>query len=313
LGITPKAGEYGEGRAQSERKSLTDRYFMSAELIPALCGGPELQHQIRKAKANSSKDYFDVWWLGQSGFLIQWDGKCLLFDPYLSDSLTKKYAATAKPHVRLSELVIDPLLLDCVDLVTSSHNHTDHLDGETLIPLLKANKAVSFVIPEANRDFVTGRLHCDRNFPLGLSDGEHVEVKGFTFHGIPSAHNTVERDEKARPKFMGYVVQFGKFAVYHSGDTLWFDGLEKILKPFNVDVAFLPINGNDPARGVAGNLNASEAVLLGKAIDAGVVIPHHYNMFAFNTADPNDFVREAKTLQQAYAVLRHGERWTGRK
>ena len=41
-----------------------------------------------------------------------------------------------------------------------------------------------------------------------------------------------------------------------------------LLKPFDVDVALLPINGNDPARGVAGNLNAKEAAELGKAIDA---------------------------------------------
>jgi L-ascorbate metabolism protein UlaG (beta-lactamase superfamily) len=30
-----------------------------------------------------------LWWLGLSGFLIQWQGHHLLLDPYLSDSLTK--------------------------------------------------------------------------------------------------------------------------------------------------------------------------------------------------------------------------------
>jgi L-ascorbate metabolism protein UlaG (beta-lactamase superfamily) len=109
---------------------------------------------------------------------------------------------------------------------------------------------------------------------------------------------------------MGYVVQFGNFAVYHSGDTLWFDGLEKILKPFKVDVAFLPINGNDPSRGVAGNLNASEAARLGKEIGARLVIPHHYNMFEFNTADPKDFATKAKKNQQPYVILKLGEKWT---
>ena len=39
-----------------------------------------------------------------------------------------------------------------------------------------------------------------------------------------------------------------------------------LLKPFAVDVALLPINGNDPARKVAGNLNCKEAAELGKAI-----------------------------------------------
>jgi L-ascorbate metabolism protein UlaG (beta-lactamase superfamily) len=282
---------------------------MADELIPAFCKGLALQQQIHRAKENAREDYLDVWWLGQSGFLIQWNATCLLFDPYLSDSLTKKYASTTKPHVRLSELVIEPHLLDCIDIVTSSHNHTDHLDGETLIPLLKVNRDISFVIPEANRDFIADRVQCDRDFPIGLNDGEKTEINGFTFHGLPAAHNTIERDENGRSKFMGYVVQFGKFAVYHSGDTLWFDGLDKILESYHLDVAFLPINGNDPSRGVAGNLNSSEAALLGKQIHARFVIPHHYDMFAFNTADPKDFAREAKKHHQPYAIIKPGEKW----
>src|SRR5690606_13051829 len=98
--------------------------------------------------------------------------------------------------------------------------------------------------------------------------------------------------------------------VYHSGDTLWFEGLEKILAPFNIDVAFLPINGNDPARGVAGNLGAAEAAALGKVINAGCVIPHHYHMFEFNTADPSTFIKEATKQQQPHVVLEHGEKWS---
>lgn len=283
---------------------------MGGNLIPAFCKGLALNQQIRLAKENTQEDYFDVWWLGQSGFLLQWNGRCLLFDPYLSDSLTKKYATTNKPHIRMGELVIDPHLLDFIDIVTSSHNHTDHLDGETLIPLLKANPNISFVIPEANRGFIADRVKCDLNFPIGLNDGEQIEVKQFTFHGIPAAHNTLERDEKGRSKFMGYVVQFGKFSVYHSGDTLWYDGLDKMLKPFHIDIAFLPINGNDPLRGVAGNLNASEAALLGKQIHARFVIPHHYDMFAFNTADPKDFSDQAKMHHQPYVILKLGEKFT---
>ena len=35
---------------------------------------------------------FRLWWLGQSGFLLQWQGVHVLLDPYLSDSLTRKYS-----------------------------------------------------------------------------------------------------------------------------------------------------------------------------------------------------------------------------
>ena len=279
-------------------------------LIPARCKDEALQREIQQALNTDGTDSFDIWWLGQSGFLLQWNRMCVLFDPYLSDSLTKKYATTNKPHVRMSERVIDPRLLNSVDIVTSSHNHTDHLDAETLGPLLEVNPGITFIIPEANRHFVHERTGCKEDFPIGLADGMSTTLKGFTFHGIPAAHNEIERDEKGRCKFLGYVVQFGKFAVYHSGDTLWHETLDTLLKPFQVDVAFLPINGNEPARGVAGNLNAAEAAQLGKAVSARFVIPHHYNMFTFNTADPQHFIMEADKIGQKYIVPALGEKIT---
>ncbi len=277
------------------------------ELVPAFCKGGELQKQIREAKRKASRDSFDLWWLGQSGFLLQWNGTCVLFDPYLSDSLTTKYEGTTKQHVRISELVIKPYLLDCIDIVTSSHNHTDHLDAETLIPLLKANPGIKFIIPEANRHFVCDRVKCDHSFPLGLNDEDHLQIDQFTFYGVPAAHNEIERDEKGRCKFMGFIVKFGKWAIYHSGDTLLYDGMVEVLKPFQVDVTFLPINGHDPLRKVAGNLNAKEAAWLGKQIAAKLVIPHHYDLFEFNTADPKNFEREAELVNQPFVVLKLGQ------
>lgn len=75
--------------------------------------------------AGDGEDLFHLWWLGQSGFLLKWNGHHLLFDPYLSDSLTRKYEGTDQPHVRMTELVVDPARLDFVKTVTSSHNNTN--------------------------------------------------------------------------------------------------------------------------------------------------------------------------------------------
>lgn len=255
----------------------------------------------------SDAQQFQLWWLGQSGFLLQWQGKRVLFDPYLSDSLTHKYAQTNKPHVRISERVIDPALLQGINILTSSHNHTDHLDAETLQPILANNPQVTFVIPEANRDFVVERVGCAQDFPLGLNEGQSLQLGIFTLHGVPAAHNELERDDRGNCRFMGYVLEFGPWKIYHSGDTLWYPGMVETLKPFQVDIALLPINGNDPARGVAGNLNAQEAVELGLAIDAKLVIPHHYDLFAFNTADSQTFIDHAEKMGQPYKVLALGE------
>ena len=53
-----------------------------------------------------------------------------------------------------------------------------------------------------------------------------------------------------------------------------------------------------------------EAVQLAKQIDAKLVIPHHYNMFTFNTEDPEKFVQIAKKARQHYRVLKCGQRWS---
>lgn len=277
-------------------------------MIPAIIKDEALLQQVQQHETD--KDHFHIWWLGQSGYLLLWQGKKILIDPYLSDSLTKKYADTNKPHIRMSERVIDPALLKNILVVSSSHNHTDHLDAETLIPLISNNPDITFIIPEANRSFVAERVKISPLFPKGLNDGQQITVDDFTFHAIPAAHNTIDRNEKGQCKYLGYIIQFGKWTIYHSGDTLWYAGLENILSSFKPDLGLLPINGNDPARGVAGNLNTEEAATLGKTATIKHIIPCHYHMFTFNTANPEDFAKKAKSLQQDYTILTIGSHWS---
>jgi L-ascorbate metabolism protein UlaG (beta-lactamase superfamily) len=256
---------------------------------------------------------FRLWWLGQSGFLLQWQGIHVLLDPYLSDSLTRKYAQTDKPHTRMTELVIDPGRLSFVDVATSTHNHTDHLDAGTLGPILAGNPGLKLVVAQANRSFVAERLGIDPAIPVGADDGTSVEVAGIRFSGLASAHETIERDEQGRARFLGYVLQFGGWTIYHSGDTVRYPGMAEKLKPFAIDVALLPINGRAPERRVPGNLFGREAAELAKDIGAGLVIPCHYDMFEFNTASPEDFVRKCREFGQPHKVLRCGERWESKK
>ena len=250
-----------------------------------------------------------IWWLGQSGFLVRCGGKTLLLDPYLSDSLTLKYANTDKPHVRMTERVLAPELLTGIDVVTSSHNHTDHLDADTLKPLRRANPKMALVIPEANREFVANRLGISLSEPIGLDDGGSANVAGFEFHGIAAAHNELECDAAGHHKFVGYIIRANGWTLYHSGDTLSYSGLAEKLRRFAIDVAFLPINGNRPERRVAGNLDGREAAHLAHDAGARWVVPCHYDMFDFNTASPDEFIAECKRLGQAHRVMRAGEGW----
>jgi len=262
--------------------------------------------------ADARKDWeqFHLWWVGQSGFLLQWRGRHLLFDPYLSDSLTKKYANTDKPHARMTECVVAPERLKVIDVVTSSHNHTDHLDAETLVPLLRGNPNLELVIPEANREFVVDRLQVPAELPRGLDAGQFTTVAGFKIHAVPAAHEELEKDATGRHKFLGYVVEFDGRFVYHSGDTVLYGAMADWLRRWPIDVALLPINGRAPERRVAGNLWGREAAQLARDIGARWAIPCHYEMFEFNTVTPNEFVAGCRHLNQPHCVLRAGERWS---
>jgi L-ascorbate metabolism protein UlaG (beta-lactamase superfamily) len=274
---------------------------------------PVLQDDAFIADVLAARDFpndVHLWWLGQSGFLVQWQGHHLLLDPYLSDSLTHKYAATDKPHVRMTERVIAPDRLNFIDVVTSSHNHTDHLDKETLAALLRVNPKLQLVVPEANRSFVCDRLGLVLETPRGMDAGDRKHFGIFEIEAVPAAHPTLEHDEWGRHRFLGYIFRCGEFTIYHSGDTMLYDGMEAKLSCHECDVALLPINGDHPSRRVAGNLDGVQAASLARSIGAKMVIPCHYEMFEFNTASPDEFVHECERLGQRYRLLRAGERWS---
>ena len=270
----------------------------------AILKDDELLADIERARGEKRHR---VWWLGQSGFLVYTPEATILFDPYLSDSLTKKYAGTDKPHTRLTEQVIAPERLTGIDVITSSHNHTDHLDVETLGPLFAANPQAKLVIPRANRAFVLERLGDVAARLVEIDAGESVAVGEVTLHGIPSAHNECERDEHGCCKFLGFIAQLGGRTIYHTGDTMMHDELVPALQPFQIDLAFLPINGFVPERRVAGNLDGREAAELAHQLGMGLVLPHHFEMFAFNTVTPELFIGECERLGQAYRVIGNGE------
>lgn len=272
------------------------------------------------ARRDDHSDTLYLWWLGQSGFLMQCHGRHVLFDPYLSDSLTTKYAKTDKPHVRMSERVVAPERLDFIDVITSTHGHTDHLDGETLGPIGRAVKArqiwnghspltatePQLLHPDAIDSLVKERVGESWWMRQGMDAWEQATVNKMQFTAVPAAHDTIELAANGHHRYLGYVCQYRGHTIYHSGDTVVYDGMVENLRSFGtIDVAILPINGK------VGNMNGVDAARLAKAIGAKVVIPCHYDMFEFNTADPYaEFVPECERIGQRYRVLRLGERWS---
>jgi L-ascorbate metabolism protein UlaG (beta-lactamase superfamily) len=251
-----------------------------------------------------------VWWLGQSGFLIKSGFGTLVIDPYLSEHLTHKYEGTARPHVRMTAAPLRGHDLRGADLILASHKHSDHLDPGTVPELMAASPEARLVLPDAIVEHARGLgLPADRI--VGLDAGQTFVHRGFSVRAVPSAHEGLDTDERGRHLYLGFVVEADGRRLYHSGDSLAYDGLADNLGPGPFDVLFLPINGRDPARGVPGNMSAAEAVDLACRVRPRFVVPHHYDMFTFNTVPVSTFEAEARRLPAGVSprVLRCGERW----
>lgn len=255
-------------------------------MIQAALSGVEFLADVEGAPG--SPDLVHLWWLGQAGFLVAWNGVRVVIDPYLSDSLTRKYAQTATPHVRMTERVVAPEELRFVDGVLATHHHSDHLDPETLAPLMAAATGATLIVPAAHAELARRRAAVAAERVSAIEDGECRSVGAIQVEAVPAAHESVQRDVRGHLLHLGYVLTCGPFRIYHAGDTVAFPGQAR--RVGEVDVALLPINGRGRAPGIAGNLDQWEAAQLAADLPTRVAVPCHFEMFTFNTASPGPFV-----------------------
>jgi L-ascorbate metabolism protein UlaG (beta-lactamase superfamily) len=229
-----------------------------------------------------------TWWLGQAGVAIRFRGHLLLVDPYLSDVLADKYAGKRFGHVRLHDSPVQPAQISGLSTVLCTHGHTDHMDLGT-IPFLQIASDPVFVVPRAE----AGRA-LSRGVPVsrlvGLDAGETLHTQaGVSIIAVPAAHEELTVDAHGQNVFLGYVLDFDGYRIYHSGDCAPYPGQHELLRSLDVDLALLPVNGRDADRngnGVPGNFTLTEALELCRAAGIPRLVVHHWGLFAFNTADP---------------------------
>lgn len=239
-----------------------------------------------------------ITWLGQAGFWIDTGAHRVLIDPYLSDSLARKYPDRAADYARMMPPPADPATLPCPDIVLVTHAHTDHMDPDTLAPLAARFPDLPFVVPASALETARARIGATARL-IGTDAGATLApLSGLTVTVTPAAHETPARDSAGRHLFLGYAITAGGVTIWHSGDCIPFDGLAAPLRALAPDIALLPVNGRDAARlaaGVPGNFTLEEAIALCARHGIGWLIPHHFGMFPFNTCDPAAIDRAAAT------------------
>jgi L-ascorbate metabolism protein UlaG (beta-lactamase superfamily) len=257
--------------------------------------------QVPTRAGEASGEGVRLYWLGQAGFLIDFFHTRIVIDAYLSNSLNKKYEGTRFPHERMMSPPVMPAAISGVDWVVSTHGHTDHMDPETLAPLFEANPDSRYLVPAAERDRALERGGPEAR-TVGVDVGEGMALsEEVAVTALPAAHEEEELDDAGRHRFLGFLFRGRGVSVYHSGDTVPFDGLIDRLEEEKPQLALLPVNGRDEERrshGVPGNMTLKEAVeFLSRGL-VGEVIGHHFALFDFNTLDSEEAMAYLSTLPE---------------
>ena len=262
---------------------------------------------VRSLWQESHLEGLGLAWLGQAGFALRYSGLSVFIDPYLSDWLEKKYRGTEKPHQRLMPAPIDAQEVADLDFVLCTHHHSDHMDPEALPILASKSPSCRFIVPRASLSHAL-KLGVPERQIIGVDAGEEISLtsKGM-LTAIPSAHESLERNDQGEYRFLGYVFRLGSVTLYHSGDTIPYEGLSERVLAHQVDLALLPINGR--GKGVPGNLTLAEAIQLCHGARIPYLIPHHFGMFAFNTVDLEVIKGSAARITSPACLIPDSDTW----
>jgi len=255
--------------------------------------GVTLLEEIKKSASLSNTAH--IWYMGQHGFILGIEGELIYIDVILNTFPDKdgKDRRNYPPP-------FSPEAVQRLDYYISTHNHGDHLNLNTILPLAKANPETKFIVPMPTaKILLEAGVHESK--VLGARAMESIAILGkkVKIIPVPAIHTRFIQDEGAKDEkgdylALGFVIKAEGLSFYHPGDTWITPGLVDLLKSLGpLDLAVLPINGTDwerTATGCIGNVSAMDAVKLALAVPIDLIIPCHFDMMPNNTENPAYFV-----------------------
>lgn len=250
----------------------------------------------RIQSANPSEHEMYAWFIGQMGFVFKSAGCTIYIDPFLSH-----HSKRAIPYLIDSRDVR-------ADLILGTHDHKDHIDRQAWQIIQRNSPNVKFGVPSLSVNSLIASEGIEKERLIGLDAGVTVDLdKGVRITPIAAAHEFFDCDkETGRYPYLGYVIAWNGFTIYHSGDTCCYEGLESKLREWCFDLMILPINGRDANRyssGCLGNMTYQEAADLAGSLNPRLVIPAHYDLFAHNGGDPYLFLSYVQAKYSKQKVL----------
>ena len=212
--------------------------------------------------------------------MLETEGKKIIVDPYLSDSVEKVNPKNyRRVPVDRSFLEIKP------DIIVLTHDHLDHTDPETLEHYLGEDSSLVLIAPY--NAWQSARKFGGNNNYVCLNRHSRFTVDGIEFYAVKAEHSDLMA--------VGVVINAEGKNYYVTGDTLYNDDIFGDL-PDDIEAVFLPVNG------VGNNMNAYDAQKFAERTGAKKAVPMHFGLFDELKGDI--FKAENRVIPEIYKEIK---------
>ncbi|MDL5360739.1 MBL fold metallo-hydrolase [Halalkalicoccus sp. NIPERK01] len=244
----------------------------------------------------SSPEGVAVWYLGCNGFVLKAsDGTTLFIDPYLG---------TGDPPrtVRMIPVPFDPKDVAEADALLATHEHTDHVHGESQAPILE-NTGATMYAPEDS--LAVARKQEAWHEAWDLDDEQFVDVYEGEAHGIgPFTVNVEPANDPDATQPVSYVIEHDAGTFFHGGDARPGE-FEAIGEDYDIDLGVLAfgtvgtIPDKETGERVRTKWYSDETQIVEGANDLRLdrLLPSHWDMWRGLTADPKALHHHAKGFE----------------
>ncbi|WP_440896522.1 L-ascorbate 6-phosphate lactonase [Amphibacillus sp. Q70] len=262
------------------------------------------------------KNTVSMWWLGCTGIWLKshenanilcdlWTGtgKRTHGDGLMREGHQMMRMSGVKklqPNLRTQPFVIDPFAVKDVDALVVTHIHSDHLDINTAAAVHQNCPKAKFIGPlEVVNTWLEWGIPEEKT--IIVKPGDRVEVKDVTIVALEAFDRTAlvtasDPDEVLKGKMpqdmdliaVNYLFETTGGNIYHAGDSHYSNMFAKHGNEHKIDVC-LGAYGENP-RGITDKVTSVDMLRMAESLNAQVVIPVHYDIWANFMADPKEII-----------------------
>ena len=216
---------------------------------------------------------------GHSCFLIETEGKKLLFDPFINGN-------------ELAKGIVDAEKIEA-DFILASHGHDDHVAD---LPAIAARTGATVI---AAYEVVGWAMKngVKNAHPMNFGSAKFDFGK---LHFLPAWHSSTLPDNTPGGNPGGFLVHSAEKKFYYAGDTCLMMDMQLIPRYAKLDFAILPIGGNF-------TMDVDDAIVAAEFMQCDKIIGVHFDTFGFIKINHEEAIAKFKSAGKELILPKIGE------